>query len=144
MATVNATVDIEATPAEILDVLADLEHYPSWSSVHRRARIQDVDPHGRPKRATMTVAAAGLSDEQVLDYDWRADGLSWTLVSSGQQKNQHGSYVITKDGRHGSHVRYELTIDPIVPMPGIIVRRVMSRAVTAATDGLKTRVESGR
>lgn len=143
MATVTATIDIDATPGEILDVLADLEHYPTWSSVHRRARIQDVDTHGRPKRATMTVSAAGLSDEQVLDYSWKTNSVSWTLVSSGQQKNQRGRYVITKDGQQHSHVQYELTIDPIFPVPGIIVRRVMGRAVSAATEGLKRRVESG-
>lgn len=144
MATVVATIDIDATPGQILDVLADLEHYPAWSSVHRRARVDEVDPHGRPKRATMAVSAAGMSDEQVIDYVWTAHGVSWTLVSSGQQKNQRGRYVITKDGRTRSHVRYELTIDPIFPVPGIIVRRVMRGAVTAATDGLKRRVEAPR
>ena len=89
----------------------------------------------------LTVAAAGRSDEQVIDYVWSRHGLSWTLVRSGQQRAQRGSYVVRSNRRHGSHVEYELTIDPIVPLPGFIVRRVMSKAVTAATDGLKARVE---
>ena len=141
MATVSAEFDVHASPAQILDVIADLPDYPAWSSVHRRATVESTS-NGRPARATMLVAAAGLSDEQTLDYTWSADGVSWTLVRSGQQRRQSGSYSI-RAGRGGtSHIRYELTIDPLVPMPGIIVRQVMKRAVKAATDGLKKRVEA--
>jgi ribosome-associated toxin RatA of RatAB toxin-antitoxin module len=142
MATVSAEIDVQATPAEILDVLADLTTYPQWSAVHRRVSVQTTTRGGRPKRATMSVAAAGLTDEQTIDYRWSDHGVSWSLVKSGQQRRQQGSYSI-KRGRHGmSHVHYELTIDPLIPLPGIIVRRVMKKAVAAATDGLKQRVES--
>lgn len=141
MATVSAEFDVHATPAEILDVIADLSEYPQWSSVHRGASVETTS-HGRPARATMVVAAAGLSDKQTLDYTWAPDGVRWTLVKSGQQKFQEGGYRISR-GRGGvSHVRYDLTIDPLVPMPGIIVRQVMKKAVKAATDGLRLRIES--
>lgn len=141
MATVTATFDVHATPAEVLDVIADLPHYPQWSSVHRRAAVES-SADGRPARAKMLVAAVGLSDEQTLDYTWSDHGVSWTLVTSGQQKRQLGSYSVSAGPGNTSHVRYELTIDPLVPMPGIIVRQVMKKAVQAATDGLKRRVES--
>jgi|BarGraNGADG00212_1021973.scaffolds.fasta_scaffold17466_2 hypothetical protein len=144
MATVSASIDIRATPAEILDVIADLTDYPQWSSVHRRATIEQSYPDGRPQRATMAVAAVGLTDEQVLDYTWTDDGVSWSLVKAGQQKHQHGSYTITHGAGGVSHVRYDLSIDPLIPMPGLIVRQVMKKAVTAATEGLKKHIESSR
>lgn len=142
MATVNTTIDIHATPEQVMAVLADLPAYPQWSSVHRRASVDSTFPDGKPKQATMAVAAVGLTDTQVLDYHWSPHGVHWSLVKSGQQKDQHGSYAIThgKDGM--CHVRYELQIDPLLPMPGLIVRQVMKKAVTAATEGLKQRVES--
>lgn len=143
MATVSAEVDIRATPAAILDVIADLGEYPQWSSVHRNATIETT-ADGRPARATMVVAAAGLNDKQTLDYTWSPDGVRWTLVTSGQQKRQEGSYRISRGPAGTSHVRYDLTIDPLVPLPGIIVRQVMKKAVTAATEGLRLRVESLR
>lgn len=141
MATAHAEVDIHAGRAEILDVLADLPHYPRWSAVQRRAEVDAVDAHGRPARATMSVAAAGLVDRQTLDDTWRADGVDWTLVHSTQQRHQTGRYTVGA-ARHGScHVRYELTIDPAIPVPGFLVRTIMGRAVTAATEGLKHEVE---
>jgi hypothetical protein len=142
MATVAADVDIRATPEAILDVLADLPHYPEWSAVHKRTHVDSRTADGRPERATMAVAAAGLTDEQTIDYHWHADGVDWDLVRSGQQRGQHGLYSIT-DGTDGTaHVHYELRIDPAIPFPAIIVRAVMKKAVTAATQGLKNRVES--
>lgn len=142
MATISATIDIAATPEEILDVLADLPTYSTWSAVHKRTSVDTRFPDGRPKHATMGVAAVGLTDTQELDYRWTKHGVSWTLAKPTlQQKHQQGSYSITTSAGV-SHVHYELSIDPAIPMPGLIVRQVMKKAVTAATEGLKKRLES--
>jgi hypothetical protein len=142
MATVSGEIDIHATPAAILDVLADLGNYPQWSAVHKRTSVQSRFPDGRPQRATMAVTAAGLTDEQVLDYSWSTSGVSWDLVRSTSQRGQHGSYTITRGPKGASHVRYDLDISPAIPVPGIVVRQVMRKAVSAATSGLRDRVES--
>lgn len=144
MATVSGEVDIRATPAEILDVIADMRQYPVWSAVHKRAKVDELGDDGRPRRATMSVSAVGLTDEQVLDYKWSKHDVHWKLVKSGQQRDQRGSYTITPRASGVSHVRYDLDITPAIPVPSIVVRQVMRRAVTAATDGLRKRVESLR
>lgn len=141
MAVVHGEVDVRATPAQVLSVLADLPAYPRWSSVHKRVRVDEVGRDGRPRRATMTVTAAGMADEQVLDYKWTRSGMSWSLVRAGQQRDQHGSYVISKHGS-AAHVTYDLDIRPAIPMPAFVVRQVMKKAVAAATEGLRDRVES--
>ena len=142
MATVSATIDIDATPAEILAVIADVPAYPQWSAVHKWASVDSRFPDGRPMRASMGVSAAGLTDAQVLDYEWSAHGVSWSLVNPTlQQKEQHGRYSITA-GAGVSHVQCELQIDPAIPLPGLIIRQIMKKALKAGTDGLKQRVES--
>ncbi|STZ52323.1 cyclase/dehydrase [Mycobacterium senegalense] len=52
-------VVIEATPQEILDVVADVEATPSWSPQYQRAEILESYDDGRPKQVKMTVKAAG-------------------------------------------------------------------------------------
>jgi hypothetical protein len=44
------------------------------------------------------VKTVGISDEQVLDYTVHDDGVSWTLVSSKQQRAQHARYTLTPEG----------------------------------------------
>ena len=144
MATISATIDIEATPAEILTVIADVPTYAQWSAVHKWTSVESRFPDGRPMRASMGVLAVGLTDTQVLDYEWSAHGVSWSLVKPTQlQKDQRGGYSIT-EGAGVSHVHCELHIDTAIPLPGLLVRQVMKKAVTAGTDGLKRRVESRR
>ncbi len=91
MATLSAEVDISATPAEILDVIADLQSYPEWSSMHKRTSIEQRWPDGRPKRATLAITVMGMADEVVLDFEWGDDTASWSMVKSSQQKAQRAS-----------------------------------------------------
>lgn len=132
-------VVIEATPQEILDVIADVEATPSWSPQYQRAEILESYDDGRPRRVKMTVKAAGLTDEQVIEYTWRDNEVSWTLVSAGQLKAQDAGYTLTPDGDK-TKVRFDISIDLSVPLPGFILKRTMKGGVDTATEGLRTQV----
>ncbi|MCV7064949.1 SRPBCC family protein [Mycolicibacterium farcinogenes] len=132
-------VVIEATPEEILDVVADVEATPTWSPQYQRAEILETYDDGRPKQVKMTVKAAGLTDEQVIEYTWGDNKVSWTLVSAGQLKAQDASYTLTPDGDK-TRVRFDITIDLSVPLPGFILKRTMKGGVETATDGLRKQV----
>ncbi|MGE2716407.1 SRPBCC family protein [Mycolicibacterium litorale] len=137
--TESREVVIEATPDDILDVLYDLESLTEWSSAHQKVEILERDDEGRPKRSKQVVKIVGVSDEQVLDYTVHDDGVSWTLVSSKQQRAQDGRYTLTPDG-DGTRVRFELTVDPTVPLPGFLVKKGAKGLMETATDGLRKRV----
>lgn len=130
---------IEASPAEIMDVLFDLESLTEWSSAHQEVEILERDEQGRPTRSRQVVKIVGVSDEQVLDYAVHDDGVSWTLVSSKQQRAQDGRYTLVADG-DSTRVRFELTVDPTVPLPGFVVKRGAKGLMETATDGLRKRV----
>ena len=132
-------VVIEATPQEILDVVADVEATPSWSPQYQRAEILESYDDGRPKQVKMTGKAAGLTDEQVIEYTWSENKVSWTLVSAGQLKAQDASYTLTPDGDK-TKVRFDISIDLSVPLPGFILKRTMKGGVETATEGLKKQV----
>lgn len=132
-------VVIEATPQEILDVVADVEATPSWSPQYQRAEILETYDDGRPKQVKMTVKAAGLTDEQVIEYTWSENKVSWTLVRAGQLKAQDASYTLTPAGDK-TKVRFDITIDLSVPLPGFILKRTMKGGVETATVGLRKQV----
>jgi ribosome-associated toxin RatA of RatAB toxin-antitoxin module len=132
-------VVIEATPQEILDVIADVESTPTWSPQYRSAEVLEAYDDGRPKRVRMKVKSAGISDEQVVEYTWTDNRASWTLVKAGQLKAQDASYTLTPDGDK-TKVKFDITIDLSVPLPGFVLRRVMKGAMETATDGLRKQV----
>lgn len=132
-------VVIEATPDEVMDVLFDLESLTEWSSVHKKVEVLERDEEGHPTKSRQTVKIVGVTDEQVLDYAVHDDGVSWTLVSSKQQRGQDGRYTLTPQGDK-TRVHFELTVDPSVPVPGFLVKRGTKGLMETATDGLRKRV----
>jgi len=132
-------VVIEASPEEILNVIADVEDTPTWSPQYQKSEVLEAYDNGRPKRVKMKIKTAGISDEQVVEYTWSGDVVSWTLISAGQLKAQDASYTLTPDGDK-TKVRFDITIDLSVPLPGFVLKRVMKGAMETATDGLRKQV----
>jgi ribosome-associated toxin RatA of RatAB toxin-antitoxin module len=137
--TESRDIVIEATPDEIMDILVDLESLTEWSSAHQKVEVLERDDEGRPSKSRQVVKVVGVSDEQVLDYTVHDDGVSWTLVSSKQQRAQNGHYKLTPDG-DATKVHFELTLDPLVPLPGFLIRRGVKGLMDTATDGLRKQV----
>ena len=132
-------VVIDATPDEILDVLFDLESLPEWSSVHRKIEILERDDQGHPSRSKQVVKLVGVSDEQELAYTVHDDGVSWTLISAKQQRAQEGRYTLSPEG-DSTRVRFELTVDLLMPVPGFLVKKGAKSLLDTATEGLRDRV----
>ena len=132
-------VVIEATPEEILDVLADVESVPTWSPQYQSAEVLDSYDDGRPHRVRIRIKAAGLTDEQVIEYTWAADSVGWTLVSAGQLKAQDAKYTLTPDGAK-TKVRFDMHVDPSVPLPGFLIKSTLKGGMKTATDGLRDQV----
>jgi ribosome-associated toxin RatA of RatAB toxin-antitoxin module len=132
-------VVIEATPEEIMNVLFDLESLTEWSSTHQKVEVLERDEQGHPRRSRQVVKIVGVSDEQVLDYSVHDEGISWTLVSSKQQRAQDGRYTLTPEG-DSTRVHFELTVDPTVPVPGFLIKKGAKGLMDTATEGLRRRV----
>ena len=137
--TESREVVIEATPDEIMDVLFDLESLTEWSSVHKEVDILEHDDQGRPTKSRQVVKLVGVSDEQELAYTVHDDGVSWTLVKAKQQRAQEGRYTLTPEG-DSTRVRFDLTVDLLMPVPGFLIKRGTKSLMDTATAGLRKRV----
>jgi len=132
-------VVIEASPSEILDVVADVEAMPEWSSVHQSAEVLERDANGRPLRARMKIKTTGVTDEIVLAYTWSDDGVKWTQESGKASRNQEGAYSLTPQGAN-TRTKFNLELDPLVPLPGFVMKRAIKGIMELNTDGLRKRV----
>lgn len=132
-------VVIEATPKEILDVIADVVNASSWSPQYQSAEVLDTYDDGRPKRVKMKVKAAGLTDEMEVEYSWSANSAGWTLINSSQLKAQDAMYTLSPAGDK-TKVRFDLKVDPSIPIPGFLLKRTLKGAMETATDGLRKQV----
>ncbi|AEF40094.1 SRPBCC family protein [Hoyosella subflava] len=136
--------DVKAPPEKVMEAIADVESLPLWSSSHRKVEVKSRHDDGRPARVWMAISTMGVSDEQLVEYSFEDNAVSWELVEpSGQQKSQSGAYVLTPSAK-GTSVKFELTVDLKIPMPGFLVKRGQKMALETASKGLKKFIEEGK
>lgn len=136
------TIYIDSDPGTVMDVIADIGSYPEWVSEYTETEVIDSDPQGYPLQARLVLDAAVLRDTMVLKYVWPSDrrSVSWSLVSSSLLKSLDGSYRLTPNGG-GTDVTYELSVDLMIPMIGLLKRKAERRLTDTALKDLKKRVE---
>ncbi len=135
--------DVKAEPAAVMAALVAVERLPEWSSSHKSVTVESSHPDGRPNRVRMTISAIGITDDQVVEYSFDGDEkMSWTLVSSSQQKLQNGAYTLVPNGNGGTRVSFDLTVDLKIPLPGFLVKKAQGMALDTASKGLTKFVES--
>lgn len=139
---VHEDITIDATKEQVLDVLADVETLPEWSSAHTSAEILETDENGRPARVRSSLSQFGVKDTMILDYTWTPDGLSWVLEEpSSAQKTQNCSYEVSDNGDGTCHVSFDVEVELRIKLPGLVVKRAQKMAAETATKGLKKEVE---
>lgn len=138
----EGSIEIEASPEEIMEVIADFESYPDWSDVES-AEILERGGDGRGTRVAYRVAMMGFTAEYTLAYEYSGSGVSWTTVeASGAVKDVEGGYTL-EPGDEATGVTYRLRVELGVPVPGLLRRQGEKRVVKQALEGLKRRVEEG-
>lgn len=133
---------IDAEPETILDALADIAAVPSWSAVHKSAEVVDAHPDGRPHHIKATLKIMGITDREVLEYNWGRWWLVWDAEPTSQQHAQHGEYNLMPEGG-GTRVRFDITIELSAPIPNFLIKRAKKIVLDAALEGLRQRVMRG-
>lgn len=135
----SASIDIAATPEEVLEVIADVARYPEWVDSMQSAEVL-TQTGGHPDRVEVVLAHALLKDRCVLAYDWQPGKVSWHLLQSTVLTTMDGSYDLHRTGL-GTTVTYALAVDADLPMIGLLRRTAEKTIIDGALRGLKRRVE---
>ncbi|MBU6313023.1 MAG: SRPBCC family protein [Actinomycetales bacterium] len=135
----ESSIDIDAPASLIMDVIADLPAYPSWSDGITQVSVLE-EKDGRPLRARFHLESGPIRDTYELLYEWEGDReVSWTLTSGDMLKAMDGTYLLDAHG-DTTTVHYRLAVDVKIPMIGMIKRKAEKVIVDTALKGLRKRV----
>lgn len=146
----QSSITISATPADIMTVIADFEHYPAWVDSLKSATVLSNED-GRADQVRMVLDHSLVKDTYTLAYTWQGDDrVSWTLVDGQLLKAMDGSYTLapmdsgarTTGGEPLTTVSYSLSVDLNLPMLGMLKRKAEKTIIDGALKGLKKRVEA--
>ena len=143
----ESSIDIAATPGEVLDVIADFDSYPQWATEVKKVEVLTEEGDGWADRVQFTLDAGAIKDTYVLDYEWdvRENGtgvVSWQLVEATVLKAMNGSYTLAAKDRDETTVTYRLAVDVKIPMLGVLKRKAEKVIIGTALKELKKRVEA--
>ena len=142
----ESSIDIAASPGEVLDVIADFPSYPDWATEVKKVTVLTEEGDGWADQVEFTLDAGAIKDTYVLDYDWdvKTNGtgvVSWSLVQANVLKAMNGSYTLAAQGKTGTTVTYRLAVDVKIPMLGMLKRKAEKVIIDTALKELKKRVE---
>ena len=140
----ESSIIIEASPEEVMEVVADLEKYPEWAGSIKKVEVLERDAQGRPLQVTINIDAGAMRDTVTLNYDWSESPkvVSWSLEEAKMLTEMDGQYTVDEH-EDGCEVSYRLTVDLAMPMLSMIKRKAEKDVVDAALKQLKKRVEEG-
>jgi Polyketide cyclase / dehydrase and lipid transport len=137
---------IEASSAEIMDVLTDFEAYPEWADV-KSATVVERGEGGLGTRVAFEVDVPVLGRASyVLAYRYApADGgMSWVSTEArGAVSDISGEYLLSEIDEDEKKVIYRLSVELGVLLPGFVRTQGEKRVIQNALEGLKRRVEFG-
>ena len=139
----EGSTDVDATPAEVLAVVADFEAYPDWVAGLEEVEVLTRDRRGRGTRVAFRLRTPLGEQAYTLAYRYqpRDAGVSWTYVE-GTLRDLAGAYTLEPATDGATRVTYRLEVDLGVPLPGLVRRQAAKQVVRTALSDLKRRVES--
>ena len=139
----TSSITIDATPAEVMAVIADFEAYPAWAKGVTTADVLATGADGRAEQVFFALDVSPIKDEYTLAYEWDGyDEVTWTLVEGKMLRALDGAYVLRDLGNGSTEVTYRLSLDVSIPLIGMLKRKGEKILIDTALKGLKKRVES--
>ena len=74
------SIEIAASPDEVMAVIADVASYPEWVSAMKQVDVVTTHRDGKPDHVKIKLEHSVVSDHYTLAYHWLADSVSWNLV----------------------------------------------------------------
>jgi len=137
---------IEASAAEVMDVITDYEAYPEWADV-KSASVLQRGEGGLATEVAFEVDVPVLGRASyTLAYRYAPGdaGLSWvTREARGAVSNISGEYLLDELDDGETEVTYRLNVELGVLLPGFVRTQGAKRVIENALERLKQRVEVG-
>jgi len=139
----SQTTTIAAEPSRVWDIATDFEQYPVWAKDVKDVVIRTRDDAGRPIEVEYRASALGRSTHYTLGYDYSEapSVLSWHLQRGDIMSRLDGAYHFAEAADGGTEVRYDLTIELVVTLPGFVKRRAEVRILGTVSE-LRARAEA--
>lgn len=141
---IKESVSIDRPAAEVLEVLRDIDNQSTWWPGQYLSEVLETGDDGLVHKAKIGNDLKLAKDEFVVIYTHSpgTSGYSWVLERATlAQKSQRGSWTLAERGADRCEVTLDVALEPLVPLPGFVIRRVVGDGLKDAVKALKRHCE---
>jgi hypothetical protein len=136
------SVEIEGSTEDCFDAIVDYETFPQWQNAVERVEVLERDRKGLGELVRLFVNAKGRKVDYTLRYRYdRPTLIEWDFVEGNGVKDVDGQYTFKDLGGGRTLATYRLGVDPGLPIPGAIARRIHKQTLVRSVDDLKEEAE---
>ena len=143
------SAEIGSPPEACFGTIVEYETFPEWQTAVEAIEVRERDRDGLGRIVRVEVDAKLRRVAYTLHYRYeRPSRVWWEFVAGDGVEWIEGEFTFEPlDGGSRTLATYRLGIDPGVPVPGVIARRltkgVMGRSVTELKDEVERRLAKG-
>lgn len=141
MPIVSKTVEVAADEAAILGIVADFEAYPQWNEEVEGCWVLARYDDGRPSQLRLDTAIQGNKGTYIQAVYYPAPGQIQTVMQQGDHFTKQEQLFSVVGMGPTSLLTVDMDVELSLPVPQMMVRKVVNDALEHLANNLKARAE---
>jgi ribosome-associated toxin RatA of RatAB toxin-antitoxin module len=141
MPLVSKTVEVNADADSILRIVADFETYPDWNTEVKAVYILARYDDGRPSQLRLDMEMQGQSGTFIQAVYYPGAGQIQTVLQQGEVFTKQDQLFSVVAMGPSSLLTVDLEVEVSLPVPDMMVKKLINDVLEHLADNLKTRAE---
>lgn len=142
MPVVSKTVEVTASAATIMGIVADFEAYPQWNEEVTGAWVLARYDDGRPSQLRLDTKVQGMEGTYIQAVYYPGDNQIQTVMQQGNLFSKQEQLFAVVDMGPTSLLTVDMDVEvSMAGVPAMMVKKVVNDALEHLAGNLKTRAE---
>lgn len=142
MPLVSKTVEVDATAAAIMAIVADFQTYPEWNDEVKAVYILARYDDGRPSQLRIDTEIQGYPGTYIQAVYYPGPGQIQTVMQQGELFSKQNQVFSVVEMGPASLLTVDLDVEISIPgVPALMVKKIVNDALEHVAGNLKSRAE---
>ena len=138
---VSKTVEVTASAASILAIVADFEYYPQWNNEIKGLWVLARYDDGRPSQLRLDAKYEAIEDSLIQAVYYPSPNQIQTVLQQGNLFKKQEQLFNVVDMGATSLLTVDMDVEPAMPIPAPMVKTMANNVLDYLADNLKKRAE---
>jgi len=138
---VSKTLEVAASAESIMAIVADFESYPQWNEEIKGCWVLARYDDGRPSQLRLDASLQGFVGTYIQAVYYPGTNQIQTVMQQGDLFSKQEQLFSVVELGPTSLLTVDLDVEVTMPVPAVMVKKVVNDALEYLADKLKARAE---